>query len=281
MMDDFVVAGDVLVSRRFQDLLAAIGLRSCRDFLDYPGGACVCHKRGRSVFRFETGGKTFYLKRNSLHPVEFWKSLMKFRLPPRSAWREWESIRAVRAAGIPTVTPVAFGEQLLLGRELASFTLTEELYGAEPFDEYIAREWGGASKGERRREKRRLLRKLAQLARHFHGQGMNHQDFYLNHFFLDGEETFYLLDLQRVQRRQQVPQRYLVKDLGQLSYSSLRFPCLSRTDKLFFFLHYRGTKKLAMADRRLVRAIAAKTARIADHDVKLRVRRIRRGEMQP
>jgi heptose I phosphotransferase len=170
---------------------------------------------------------------------------------------------------------------LFLGRELASFTLTEELCGAEPFDEFIAREWSDAPKGGRRGEKRRLLRKLALLARHFHGRGLNHQDFYLNHFFLDREETFYLLDLQRVQRRRQVPRRYLVKDLGQLAYSSLRFPCLSRTDKLYFFLHYRGTEKLTMADRRLVRAIAAKAARIARHDVKLRLRRIRRGEMLP
>jgi heptose I phosphotransferase len=279
-MDDFVVAGDILVARRFRDMLAAIGLRCCQDFLDYPGGERVCHKRGRSVYRFEAGGRTFYLKRNRMHPVEFWKSLTRFRLPPRSAWKEWESIRAVRNAGIPTVTAVAFGEQLLLGRELASFTLTEELSGAEPFDEYIAREWSDAPTGERRREKRRLLHKMALLARHFHNQGMNHQDFYLNHFFIDREETFYLLDLQRVQQRRQVPRHYLVKDLGQLAYSSLRFPCLSRTDKLFFFLHYRGTKKLTKADRSLIGAIAAKTTRIAHHDVKLRARRVRRGEMK-
>jgi hypothetical protein len=280
-MDDFVVAGDILVACRFRDMLDAIGLRSCRDFLDFTGGEHVCHKRGRSVYRFETGGKTFYLKRNHLHPVEIWKGLMKFRLPPRSGLIEWENVQAIRKAGVPTVTPVAFGEKLFLGRELASFTLTEELRGAEPFDEFIARDWSDAPKGERRREKRRLLRKLALLARHFHGQGLNHQDFYLNHFFLDREETFYLLDLQRVQRRRQVPRRYLVKDLGQLAYSSLRFPCLSRTDKLYFFLHYRGTEKLTMADRRLVRMIEAKAARIARHDVKLRLRRIRRGEMLP
>jgi heptose I phosphotransferase len=280
-MDEFVSVGDILVARPFRDLLAASGLRSCSDFLDYPGGERICHKRGRSVYRLEVGGKTFYLKRNRMHPVEFWKCLLRLRLPPRSAWKEWEGIRAIREAGVPTVTPVAFGERLLLGRELASFTLTEELYGAEPFDEYIAREWSAASKGDKRREKRRLLQKLALLARRFHDRGMNHQDFYLNHFFLDREETFYLLDLQRVEHREKTPRRYLVKDLGQLAYSSLRFPSLSRTDKMFFFLHYRGTKKLSVADRRLVREIMAKTTRIARHDARLRVRRIRRGELQP
>jgi len=270
--------GTVEVSEKVRPLLEAEDLSRFGDFMDYAGGSHVCHKRGRSVFRLEIGNRAFYLKRNRFHWVEFWKSLSRLKWPPRGALVEWRNILAVQDAGVPTVSPVAMGECVRFGLDIASFTLTEELYDAVPLDAVLKKELTGPLDAEGRRKKWRLTVRLASLARRLHGFGMYHQDFYLSHFYLGAGETIYLIDLQRVGQRGDVPSRFRVKDLGQLNYSADFTGGVSRTDRMRFFLAYLGKKSLEPVDKRLARKVMAKTRRIARHDVKLAVRRRRRGE---
>ena len=114
-MNGFAEGDGVLMAVDAVEVLHQAGLRSFDDFMDFSGGSRVVHKRGRSVYRFETGGRAFYLKRNRLHPTEFWKALSRLRLPRLGALAEWENIEAVLAAGIPTVKPVAVGERRRCG----------------------------------------------------------------------------------------------------------------------------------------------------------------------
>jgi len=160
------------------------------------------------------------------------------------------------------VPPMAMGECAILGLDLASFTLTEELYDAIPLDAVLKKDFVSPLAAPARREKRRLTLALA----------------YLSHFYLGPAGTLYLIDLQRVGRRARVPGRYRVKDLGQLNYSADFTGGVSRTDRMRFFLAYLGKSHLSSADKALVRKIMNKTRRIARHDVKLTVRRRRRGE---
>ncbi|HXV19508.1 MAG TPA: lipopolysaccharide kinase InaA family protein [Desulfuromonadales bacterium] len=277
-MSPFVRCGTVEVAARVLPLLASAGLSQFRDFMDYSGGAHICHKRGRSVFRLQVGDRAFYLKRNRFHWVEFWKRVSRLKWPPRGALVEWKNILAVQEAGIPTVSPVAMGECVKFGIDMASFTLTEELYQTVPLDAVFQRELGGSLDDAGRQKKRRLTLQLAATARKLHGSGMYHQDLYLSHFYLGPGETLYLIDLQRVGRRSRVPTRYRVKDLGQLNYSADFTGGISRADRMRFFLAYLGKKRLEPADKKLARKVLAKTRRIARHDVKLAVRRRRRGE---
>lgn len=277
-MSRFVQQGDILVAAETWSLLQKAGLTSFAAFMDFTGGSRIVHKRGRSVFRFELGGRAFYLKRNCIHRVEFWKKLSRGQLPPRSALQEWDSILAVERAGIPTVTPVAFGERTLFGMETASFTVTEELYGARPLDEIVRERF---LTPEYSSEKRLLIVRVADLARRFHAAGMNHQDFYLNHFFLGKGGELYLLDLQRLQQRVRVPKHYLIKDLAQLNYSAWYHRGFSDSDRMRFLLVYLGRNKLTRNDKLFARKVMAKTARIGRHDVKLMARRRKRGELPP
>ncbi len=278
-MIDLVRAGEMVVSAETFPLLKEAGLNSFDAFMEFTGGTRICHKRGRSVFRFEIGGRAFYLKRNRLHPVEFWKAVSNLRWPRLGARIEWENILALHRFGIPTVTPVAIGERFGWGVETSSFTLTEEIYDAEPLDVVLRREFSGSLPAGKLREKRQLIRKIAALAATFHDSGMNHQDFYLNHFFQDRDGTLYLLDLQRVGRRRKIPRRCRVKDLAQLMYSTEVYGVGSRTDRMRFFLAYLGLTVLGSGDKDLARCVLAKARRIARHDVKLMARRRRRGEL--
>jgi heptose I phosphotransferase len=277
-MARFVEKDEILVAAEVWPVLQKAGLIHFDAFMHFAGGRRIVHKRGRSVFRFEIGDRAFFLKRNFLHPMELWKKLSRCKLPPRGALEEWENILAVEGAGIPTVTPVAFGERTFWGMERSSFTVTEELYDARPLDEIVRERF---QKPGRFSEKRYLIDKMAKLVRRLHGAGMNHQDLYLNHFFLGENGKLYLLDLQRVQRRSRVPRHCQVKDLGQLNYSVQYYGGFTRTDRLRFLLAYLGRKRLALEDKRLVTQVLAKTARIARHDVKLMARRRKRGELPP
>jgi len=278
-MSEMIERGGVTIAADVAPLFESVGLRSFDDFMGFAEGTRICHKRGRSVVRFEIAGRAFYLKRNRLHGVEFWKALTRLRWPSLGAMVEWQNILNVQQAGIPTVPPVAVGERRSCGLEVASFTITEEIYGAEPLDAVARREFTGSLTTEKQGEKRRLIREMAAVSRQFHGSGMNHQDFYLNHFFRGRDGTIFLLDLQRVECRPNVPQRRLVKDLAQLNYSAYNYGVGTGTDRMRFLHAYLGVTTLGGREKKLARLVAAKTARIARHDVKLLARRRRRGEL--
>lgn len=280
-MSDLVHYGQIIADSKTLPLLVKAGFNTFRDYMDFEGGVRICHKRGRSVFRFEIDDRAFYLKRNRFHWVEFLKGLSKFKLPPRGALREWENILAVRSAGISTVFPVAMGERPLAGIETSSFTLTEELYNCRPLDKVFQEDFNsnGQLTAEKRERKRNLIYQVASIARKLHGNGMYHQDFYLSHFFLGKGDVLYLIDLQRVNRLEKVPYHYRIKDLGQLNYSADFIGGFSRTDRLRFFHVYLAKDKFGAEDRKLMQKVQAKTGRIARHDVKLLARRRKRGEL--
>lgn len=272
-------SGEVLLAGDAGSFLQEHGFRTFADFMDYDGGELVTRKRGRTVVRLQVAERIFYLKRNRFHPREFWKTLSRFRLPPRSALQEWESILAVRDAGIPTVPPVAMGEELVCGVEKASFTMTEALYDTEPLEDVFRREFAGELSTSLLKKKRDLIERVADIARKLHRSGMYHQDLYLGHFLLGADNNLYLIDLQRVVRCRKVPRRYLVKDLGQLAYSAEVTGGFSRSDQMRFFLSYLELSHLGRAEKALLRRVLAKCRRIARHTVKLLERRRSRGEI--
>lgn len=271
--------GSMTVTEEARSALEAAGLTHFNDFMEYAGGTHICHKRGRSTVRLQIGDRAFFLKRNRFHWVEFLKGISRLRLPVRGALREWRNIAKVRAAGVPTVVPVAFGERPLLGIETCSFSMTEELYDCLPLDQVLNTQFSGALSREQRQRKRGFIRQLGELARRLHEHGLYHQDFYLSHFFLGPDDVLHLIDLQRVLSNPLRAGHFRIKDLAQLNYAAGRVNCLSRTDRLRFLWAYFGHSHLTVPERKLVKAVLAKTARIARHDVKLLARRRRRGEL--
>lgn len=262
-----------------RDLLAQAGLKAFDNFMSFAGGRRVCHKRGRSTFRLQIGERAFYLKRNRFDWVEFFKRLSRLRLPVRGALCEWHNIALVQQTGVPTVVPIAYGERLFCGIEICSFSMTEELYGCNPLDQVLLRNFSNGLSSEQRQRKRDLLRRIGALTRQLHGNDLFHQDFYLSHFFISAEDKLYLIDLQRILHRPVRAGHFRIKDLGQLNFSINRLSQFSRTDRMRILLSYLDRPSLTDKDKRLVCAVLKKTRRIAKHDVKLLARRRCRGEL--
>ena len=93
-----------------------------------------------------------------------------------------------------------------------------------------------------------LIRKVAGIARVLHRNGVNHRDFYICHFLLDRSKplspslNLYLIDLHRVQVRRSTPERWVIKDLAGLFFSSMDTGLTSRD--LFRFMEVYSGKPL-------------------------------------
>lgn len=201
--------------------------------------------QNRRTFRIERAGRGYFIKCH--HGVgwrEIFKNLTAFKLPVLGAMNEWLAIQRLQALGVETMRPVAVGREGWDPAAQDSLLVTEELSDCTSLEDYL-RPGSGEPIGPRQR--RLLIRRLAQVARRLHDNGVNHRDFYLCHFLIrlpwDGSEQglhLYLIDLHRVQRRARTPRRWVVKDVGSLWFSAreLELP-LTRTDRLRFVRHYR------------------------------------------
>src|SRR5205807_9496577 len=79
----------------------------------------------RIVYRVELPGLCVYLKHNRVTDARTW---LRQLVRPSKARSEYESALAVAARGVPTISPLAFGEQASL-RGGESFLITRGLDG--------------------------------------------------------------------------------------------------------------------------------------------------------
>jgi heptose I phosphotransferase len=204
-------------------------------------------KEGRATRRFEVNGEGHYAK---LHLGVGWpeivSSLCRFRLPVIGASNEWNAINRFREIGLDTLDAVAFAKRGVNPARQQSFVITRELHTTVKLAEFCRR-WSEPDRSLTL--KRRLIHKVAEIAKRMHDHGINHRDFYLFHFLLDvprGVENLdpdslrvYLIDLHRAQMRRAVPERWRVKDIASVYFAAMDL-CLTRRDIYRFIRVYTG-----------------------------------------
>jgi heptose I phosphotransferase len=210
----------------------------------------------RRTIKVRIGTADFFAKiHQGVGWVEIMKNLMQGRLPVLGARNEWLALCALRNAGVRSMTPVLFCERGLNPATRKSAILTESLESKITLEDFETREPV---------LKRKLVNEVASMARNMHRAGINHRDFYLCHFLMDAppaedkEPVLHLIDLHRAQIRQNVPRRWVVKDLGGLLFSAFEKD-LTKRDLLRFVRIY--------SDRPL-REVLVKDAEIWDEVVK-------------
>jgi heptose I phosphotransferase len=266
--------GRLHVNRQFSQVLAANGLTTCEAVLNRPQGQVVRQIKSRSTARIvlpsDAGEQTFYLKRHAPPRLrERLRPLLNLSMPILGARNEWEAILRFHAVGIPTVTPVAFGEwqqhSLVMTQDLGTdFTLLDWVNETADRREQAAESNESA---EILSLKRRLIHRVAAIARQMHKCNIHHQDFYLNHMLWRQDPSMLdirVIDLGRVVRSAKRSQRRIIKDLAQLDFSARRLSC---SDRLRFLRLYLG-RPFRPSDRWLVRCVARKSRHIASHTAK-------------
>ena len=196
------------------------------------------HKNRRTI-RIERNGKGYFVK---IHRRIGWgevlKNILSLKWPVLSARNEYRAIKKLEALGIETMKISGFGERGIPPVWLESFLITEELENTVSLEDFC-RDW--KKNPPDFLFKTTFIRKVAGIARTLHQNGVNHRDFYICHFFLDLRSelpspplNLYLIDLHRVQVRRSTPERWIIKDLAGLFFSSMDIGLTSRD--LFRFM---------------------------------------------
>jgi hypothetical protein len=262
------------------DLAATLG--SFSSIMQQPGIQEVTRKRGRTVVTVPWHDGRGFLKRHTpLSLMAACRRWLEGEARVSSARAEWNAIRLLRTLGIPSIVPIAMGERLRWGFwERGSFLLTAELTGARSLEDVFSTQSMLSFHA-----RVRLARRIGLLARRLHSAGLVHRDFYLGHIYLqgslEGAYQLHLLDLQRVCVGAQLGNRWSVKDVSALLFSSLPIVSISNGDRLRFLLAYFNVSSLTPRLRRFSRRVLDKNDRVARHTEKLLARRRARGELPP
>ena len=264
-----VKRGNLLVNKDFSEFLDVSGLLSFDDFMRLEGMVVKSAVRERSTQRLNVAGATVYVKKHFFPGIrEILKNLLRLQLPV-GALHEWRALLAFHAHNIPTMIPICAGSKPLLWRiEKGSFLLTEDLGEANRLDDFLKVNGAIPSRGKMLETKKRILKNLADITRKMHSAGINHRDYYLCHILLDDREQLYVIDLHRVNVREKVGQRWMVKDLAALLFSSLEVP-VTHGQRLVFYKRYMQINRLSTHDKTLIRLIVKKCNKIARHTEKM------------
>ncbi|HPD45858.1 MAG TPA: lipopolysaccharide kinase InaA family protein [Anaerohalosphaeraceae bacterium] len=271
---DFVEVGNGFhVDRKFVEPLRRLGLDSLEAVFAFEGGekltkANLARHRSRIRFMLPETGKAYYLKRYDRPPPgQQIRNWIDHRQRASTAAYDRRPAEELTAAGIRTARVVAFGEEWSGLFEKRSFVILEEIANGRSLEARLPEYFYNSKPLENVDRKRQFIRALADFARRFHDTGLRHRDFYLCHIFMTGDETLYLIDLQRTFRPMIFDERFRVKDIAQLYYSAPG-QIISRADRLRFYCYYVGRDRLTAADRRFLRQVKNRAWRMADHDIR-------------
>lgn len=214
------------------------GLNSIFDRVKNLTGLIARDMPDRQTLRFEIAERGYYRKwHRGVGWREIIKNLLQCRLPVIGAKNEWVALNKLQALNIPSLIPVAYGEQGNNPATKKSFIVTRELTDVTQLDHYFEQQNPSFA------QKRLLIENVAVIVRELHAAGINHRDLYLCHFMLNkasletNKPCLYLIDLHRAQCRIQVPLRWQMKDLGALYFSILNLN-FTRADVLRFLRIY-------------------------------------------
>jgi len=229
------------VDANFQKKLG--GEKTFQYFMNIQG-ELYRNMNGRKTLRFYLGEDGFFIKQHfGIGWKEVFKNLSQLKLPVIGAKTEYKAINYLHALGIDTMDIVGFSQKGINPAALKSFLITKELDNTTSLEDYCAH-W--PEQASSYREKQVLLKKVAEIVKTMHENGLNHRDLYICHFLLrkkteeaEDDSRLFLIDLHKAQIREKVPERWLIKDLSALYFSAMHIGLTNR-DFLRFVRIYRG-----------------------------------------
>ena len=191
--------GNLRVNSEFEEILKYNNIDSADKLWEFRGEDVKKQRKERGTERVllktPDSDKLIeaYIKRYKPLPLkEYLKSITSFRpIHPKGAIHEWDALLAFHANNLPTMDVIAVGENKFGSCNL-TLGITDYTRASEIFE--------NLQKKNDPERKKKLIEKIATLAKNMHGVGFGHQDFYLVHMFIkEGQnDELFLIDLQRL-----------------------------------------------------------------------------------
>ena len=241
-------------------LLKAYGLDVVRGVYESPLGREVAHSGTTEVREIELPDpsaahpRTIFIKRYAFPTyASRWNGALRGTLFGRSkVRREFDNLAWLRAHGFDAPLPVAWGEERAGGWLTRSFLISEGIPEPVALDKFI-RDTLPSQPPSLRHE---LIKALAGVTRRLHDAQFVHHDLFWRNIILSGGrlDHFALIDAHkgRVWSRWN-GRRSRAADLAALDAPAPWY--FRRTERLRFFLLYRGASRLASGDKALLRDV--------------------------
>lgn len=200
------------------------------------------------VIRVELNGVRYYVKR-------YWgggKGLRRYIGRPRVK-AEWQNLRHFAKWGVPTAVIVACGLERQLGSFVRGALITRELDNTEDLALL-------AQRADPRLQDRAWVdgvsRQLARATRTLHDHRFTHNDLKWRNLLVNDRAELFFIDCPTGSFWWGPLLRYrIVKDLACLDKVASKV--LSRSQRLRFYLQYRGRQRLNTSDKKRIRQVVA------------------------
>ncbi|MFI5461474.1 MAG: lipopolysaccharide kinase InaA family protein [Isosphaerales bacterium] len=215
----------------------------------------------RIVYRVDLPRGTIYLKH---FLVPDWRATLRQWVRRGKGRNEGKRSQHLATIGVPTITPVALGEQRKRKFLFENYLVTLAISAATPLDEFVERRLPEWPEPLRSRVRRKLARDMAVMTARLHNAGLLHHDFHpgniLVRFEANLEPELVMIDLDALRKSRRVTWKLARQNLALLDHFFwLRS---SRTDRHRFLKAYLQSRSELPADVRRFGRLIEDTTRI-------------------
>ncbi len=191
----------------------------------------------RTVYRVQLDDRSVYVKH---YRVADARAMFSQWAQSSKSRREWDRAERAAAAAIPTIVPLALGEQRKAGLVFENYLITEGIDDVEPLDRFVQEIFPKLPVDRQQWIRLQLTNGLAELVAKLHEAGVLHPDLHSGNVLVRLRESdaieLFLIDLQEANPAGRADWRRSRKNL--LAFGLFFFTMARAIDRARFFRRY-------------------------------------------